>query len=97
MKENLIMYFIIFNRLIKCFDFVDIQHVPRLENQEANELAQIVSGYKVSKVKLEDLIEVRGRVKSTSLSLSDLPITKLGSSNPENFEVFAIENLADTD
>ncbi|XP_050898023.1 uncharacterized protein LOC127104927 [Lathyrus oleraceus] len=31
-KENLIMYFIIVNRLIMCFDFVDVQHVPQLEN-----------------------------------------------------------------
>lgn len=52
-KENLIMYFVIVNRLIKHFDYVDIQHVPRLENQEANDLAQIALGYKVSKGKLE--------------------------------------------
>lgn len=57
-KENLIMYFIIVNRLIKHFDYVDIQHVPRLENQEADDLAQIASRYMVSKGKLEELIEV---------------------------------------
>lgn len=28
------MYFVIVNRLIKYFNFVDIQHVPILENQE---------------------------------------------------------------
>lgn len=65
-KENLIMYFVIVNRLIKCFDFVDIQHIPQLENKEENELAQVASGYKVSKEKLENLIEV------TRLSLLDL-------------------------
>lgn len=43
------MYFVIVNQLIKCFDFVDIQHIPRLENQEVDELAQIALGYKVSK------------------------------------------------
>lgn len=48
-KENIIMYFVIVNQLIKCFNFVDIQHVPILENQEANELAQVALGYKVSK------------------------------------------------
>lgn len=42
-KENLMMYFVIVNRLIKRFDYVDIQHVPRPENQEANDLAQITS------------------------------------------------------
>lgn len=57
-KNNLIMYFVIVNRLIKCFDFMDIQHVPWLENKKENELAQISSGYKVSKEKLEGLIEV---------------------------------------
>lgn len=57
-KEILIMYFVIVNQLIKHFDFVNIQHVPRLENQEANDMAQIASGYRVSKGKLEKLIEV---------------------------------------
>lgn len=38
-KENLIMYFVIANILITVFDFVDIQHIPRLENQEADDLA----------------------------------------------------------
>lgn len=52
------MYFVSLNILIKCFGFVDIQHVPRLKNQEANELAQVASWYKVSKEKLKDLIEV---------------------------------------
>ena len=75
---------------------MDIQHVPRLENQEANELAHIASGYKVSKEKLKDLIEVRGRVKSTRLSLSDLLMTKLGSADPETREVFSIEDLTET-
>lgn len=86
------MYFVIANRLIKCFEFVDIQYVPRLENQKANKLAHIASEYKVSKEKLEDLIEVGGRVRSISLSPSDLLMTKLGSTDPENFEVFAIED-----
>lgn len=45
-KENLIIYFVISNIIIKCFDFVEIQHVPRLENQKANDLAQIAQGTK---------------------------------------------------
>lgn len=45
------------------FLFFDIQHVPRLENQEENEMVQISSGYKVEKEKLEDLVEVRRRLK----------------------------------
>lgn len=55
-KQNLIMYFVIINRLLKQLDFIDISHVPRAENREANDLAQIASGYKVPKGKLEDLI-----------------------------------------
>lgn len=49
------------------------------------------------KENLEDLIEVRGRVKSTRLSPSDLLMKKLRSEGPENFEVFSIEDLTDTD
>jgi hypothetical protein len=33
--------------------------VPRLENQEANDLAQISSWYKISKEKLTQLIEIK--------------------------------------
>lgn len=76
------MYFVIVNRLLKQFDFVDIKHVLRIENQEANELAQIASGYKVSKGNFEDIIEVRGRVIETRLSLSDLAMKKLGYVDP---------------
>jgi ribonuclease HI/probable phosphoglycerate mutase len=52
-KENLIMYFVIANRLLKEYDNVAFRHIPRVENQEANDLAQLASGYKVSKEKLE--------------------------------------------
>lgn len=51
-RERFVMYFVIVNRLIICFDFVDIQHVPRLENQKVNELEKFASGYKVSKEKI---------------------------------------------
>lgn len=90
------MYFVIANRLIKCFDFMDIQYVPRLENQKTNELAQIALGYKVSKEKLEDLVEVREKVNSIRLSPSDLTMTKLRSTDPEIFKVLAFENLTNT-
>lgn len=32
-----------------------------------------------------------------TLSASDLVMTKLGSTDPENFEIFAIDNLTNTD
>ena len=57
-KENLIMYFVIANRLLKRFEVVSIRHIPQLENQVANDLAQIAYGYKISKEKLQDAIEV---------------------------------------
>ncbi|XP_050896150.1 uncharacterized protein LOC127102868 [Lathyrus oleraceus] len=40
-KQNLIMYFVIANRLLKKFEYIDIKHVPRIKNQEANDLTQI--------------------------------------------------------
>src|SRR4051812_23906906 len=61
-KENLIMYFVIANRLLKKFEYVELKHVSRTKNQEANDLAQLASGYKVSKEKLEELIEVTIRL-----------------------------------
>jgi len=39
-KENLIMYYVAANTLIKCFTHVEIQHIPRMENQDANEESQ---------------------------------------------------------
>ncbi|XP_050908575.1 uncharacterized protein LOC127122253 [Lathyrus oleraceus] len=46
-KENLIMYFIMANRLLRRFEMVSIRHIPRLENQVANDLAQIESGFRI--------------------------------------------------
>lgn len=76
---------------------ISIRHIPRLENQEANELAQIASEYNILKEKLQDEIEVRGRVVSTRLSLTNLEITKLGYADEESFEILAIDRLADED
>lgn len=43
------MYFVKANLLLRRFDEVDIKHVSQFENQEANDLEQISSGYRVSK------------------------------------------------
>lgn len=91
------MYFVIANILLRKFDYMNIRHIPRLKNQEADDLAQIASGYKVSKEKLEDLIEVQGRVMTTKLSPSDLEMKKLGYADGENFEILAIDNLTNID
>ncbi|XP_050902196.1 uncharacterized protein LOC127112046 [Lathyrus oleraceus] len=75
----------------------DIKHVPRIKNQEANDLAQITSGYRISKEKLEELVEVRGKAMAARLSPTDLESTQLGYANKEEFEVLTIDNLMDTD
>lgn len=59
------MYFIATNSLLKIFDSVNNKHVPQLENQETNDFAQIASGYRVSKEKLEELIKVKEKLIST--------------------------------
>ena len=80
------MYFVIVNRLLKDFEKINIGHIPRVENQVANDLEHIASGYKISKEKLQQVIEVRGRVTLTMLSPTDLKTTKLGYVDHKNFE-----------
>ena len=91
------MYFVIANRLLKKFEYVDIKHIPIIDNQEANDLAQIASGYKTSKEKLQYLIETRGGIMATKLSPLDLENSKLGYADQKEFEVLNIDTLADTD
>ncbi|XP_050920123.1 uncharacterized protein LOC127137740 [Lathyrus oleraceus] len=90
------MYFVIANWLLKKFEYIDIKHVPRIKNQEANDLAQIASGYRISKEKLEELVEVRGKAMAARLSPTDLESTQLGYANKEEFKVLAIDTLMDT-
>jgi adenylate kinase family enzyme len=65
-KEKLIKYFITSNSLFKHFHYVNIEHVSRIENREANDLAQIASRYRVSKEKLEKLIEIKDKLILTN-------------------------------
>ncbi|XP_050875690.1 uncharacterized protein LOC127079335 [Lathyrus oleraceus] len=51
-KENLLKYFVMTTQLLEHFEIADITHVPRNENKEAKDLAQIASGYKISKSRL---------------------------------------------
>lgn len=60
-------------------------------------MAQIAYGYKISKEKLQDAVEFRGRVMSTGLSSIDLETTKLGYTDEESFEILAIDRLVDGD
>ncbi|PNX70955.1 hypothetical protein L195_g057911, partial [Trifolium pratense] len=75
-------YFVIAFSLLKRFDSCDIQHVPRIENQEANDLAQIASGYKLGAN--EQSVEIESEIVDTHF---DEVMT----------EVFVIDNLADND
>lgn len=72
------MYFVIAKSLLKRFDYVVIDHIPRLENQKANELAHITSGYKISKEILENLVEIKDKLISTDNSLEALSMLKVG-------------------
>ena len=76
-KENLIMYFVITIRLLRQFEQVSIRHIPRRENQEANDLAQEASGYKVLKDQDEEPIQAREKVRATLLSPLNLSIINL--------------------
>lgn len=107
------LYFIKTNSLLKCFDSVVINHVPRLDNQEENDLTHIISGFKVSKETLKELIEVKDKLVSTKISTTELLTLKLiwvevfrdipNLENSEivedfeNFEVLAIDNMPDND
>ena len=71
-KGSLLKYFVIATRLLEHFEIADIRHVPRNKNQESNELAQVTSGYKMSKSKLQDMIEVRGKMVSSTPPTEDV-------------------------
>jgi len=47
-SENLLSYFVSANSLLSNFESDSLQHVPRIENQVANDLAQLALGYKFS-------------------------------------------------
>jgi len=51
--------------------------VPRIENQEANDLGQIASGYRVIEVKLEELIKIREKLASKEVDSDKLSTPKL--------------------
>ncbi|XP_050895612.1 uncharacterized protein LOC127102258 [Lathyrus oleraceus] len=91
-KENLMLYFVKANNFLKCFDHVLIDHIPQLENQEANDLAQRASGYKISKERLEDLVEIKEKLVSKENPQETPSMSKLGGAeeyeDPPNLENF---------
>jgi len=62
LSENLLSYFVSANSLLSNFESVSFQHVPRIENQVPNDLAQVVSGYKISTWKLQEFIEIKDKM-----------------------------------
>ena len=104
-KEILIMYYATANALLKRFAHVEIRHVPRMENQEANDLAQTASGYKVSKEQMKEPIEIRNKHSSREALPKKLLIQKLGgievsyghTQGKNLVEIFVINNLSDND
>ncbi|XP_045810829.1 uncharacterized protein LOC123905257 [Trifolium pratense] len=106
-QEHLMKYFVIAFSLLKRFDSCDIQHVPRIENQEANDLAQIASGYKVTREKLEELVEIKEKLISCEaiphqLGANEQSVEIESEIVDTHFdevmtEVFVIDNLADND
>jgi len=102
-KENLIIYFVTAKALLKHFDWENIQHVPRIENQEAHDLAQIASGYKISEIKFEELIKIREKLALKKSAPIKLPTAELGGARDLNrngeiyAKIFAIDNLSDKD
>ena len=71
LKETLIMYYTIVNALLKHFVQIEVQHVPRAENQEANDLAQLASGYKLSKEQEQEVIEIKTKRNSIDICLTN--------------------------
>ena len=63
--------------MLNSFESVNIQHVSRIENQEANDLALVTSGYMVYKQKLHQLIEIKDKFILIECPLTDLSMTKL--------------------
>ncbi|XP_050918904.1 uncharacterized protein LOC127136387 [Lathyrus oleraceus] len=96
-------------QLLECFEVVSLTHVPRMENQEANELTQIASRYKVSKEKLKDFIEIKEKMVSNFSPSPNMAIPKTRGTKVfsnkfleifkkiARHEVFAIYNLSQSD
>ena len=58
-SDILIKYFFVAAKLLFEFNNVIIQHVPKEFNQEANDLAQIASKYKLTPTTLNKLVEAK--------------------------------------
>ncbi|XP_050889417.1 uncharacterized protein LOC127094654 [Lathyrus oleraceus] len=92
-------------QLLEYFEIADITHVLRNENQEANNLAQIASGYKMSKSKLQELIKFLEKMvldapplradiqEAKGEDILDGSVSCSEGFNDERLEDFEFENL----
>jgi len=76
--ESLVMYHTMANALLRSFTHVEIRHLPRIENQEANDLAQMASGYKIPKDQTQEPIEIKNKRSSNDAFPKKLLKPKLG-------------------
>ncbi|XP_027343131.1 uncharacterized protein LOC113855699 [Abrus precatorius] len=72
LSRNLVEYWVKVNKLLQKFDEVILEHIPRDKNQEANELAQIASKYRISSENLAKLTEIREKLGSTNLEILNI-------------------------
>jgi hypothetical protein len=104
-KESLILYLTTANVLLKRFVHVEIKHIPRMENQEANDPAQAASGYKVSKDQEQEPIEIRNKHSSKESLPKKLVTPKFAGTEASHrhiqgtnlVEILVINNLTDND
>ena len=61
-KDYLVMYVSKALSLLHKFDNASINHLKRIDNQEANDMAQLVSGYKIPKERMDKFIEVKDKM-----------------------------------
>ncbi|XP_015932972.1 uncharacterized protein LOC107459263 [Arachis duranensis] len=88
-SKNLRKYFNVATELLSKFDNVIVRHVPRELNQEANELAQIASRYKIKPSTLEKL----ERIKDIFMPLREREVLSLEKLDPEDWRVPIVEYL----
>ncbi|XP_058740980.1 uncharacterized protein LOC131613318 [Vicia villosa] len=70
-KGNLVRYIAKALSLVSKFDNTTIRHVKCVDNTEANDLAQLASGYNILKDQLEEFIQVKEKLVS-----QEVPIAK---------------------
>ena len=61
-KDHLKMYVAKALSLLQKFDNVSIRHVRHIDNQEANDMDQLASGYKLYKENINEFIEVKDKL-----------------------------------